>query len=101
MARHRIKLTVRIEEADHSLRLLKRLNQPIQQDAVETTIMPVDATLMVLVEGVHDPLPAAVPTAGIVAVFLGSQSWLPLVIPLSSTGHARAQGISRAEPLAS
>jgi hypothetical protein len=52
----------------------------------------VDATLVVLVEGVHDRLPAAVPTAGIVAVILGSQSWLPLVIPLSSTALSSRSG---------
>src|ERR1700731_2230743 len=45
-----------------------------------------------LVEGVHDRLPAAVPTAGIVAVILGSQSWLPLVIPLSSTALSSRSG---------
>jgi hypothetical protein len=36
------------------------LNQPVQQNAVETSIMPVDAVLVVLVEGVHGYLPAAV-----------------------------------------
>jgi hypothetical protein len=46
----------------------------------------------VLVEGVHDRLPAAVPTAGIVAVILGSQSWLPLVIPLSFTALSSRSG---------
>src|ERR1700730_9824159 len=54
--------------------------------------MPVDATLMVLGDGVHDRLAAAVPTAGIVAVFLGSQTLLPLVIPLSSTAFSSCSG---------
>ena len=57
--RHRVKLPIRIEEADDPLWLLERLNQPVQQNAVETTIMPMDAVFVVLVEGVHDRLPAA------------------------------------------
>src|SRR5215475_1888274 len=50
---HWIDLSIRIEEADDPLRLLERLNQPIQQNAVETTIMPTDAIFVVLEEGVH------------------------------------------------
>jgi hypothetical protein len=41
-------LALRVEEADHPLRLLERLNQPIQQNAVETTILPTDAVFVVL-----------------------------------------------------
>ncbi len=52
------------EKTDDPLRLLERLNQPIQQNAVETTIMPMDAVPMVLVEGVHGRLPAAVVATG-------------------------------------
>jgi hypothetical protein len=39
---------IRVEEADHPLRPLERLNQPIQQNAVETTILPTDAVFVVL-----------------------------------------------------
>ena len=48
--------------------LLERLNQPIQQNAVETTIMPMDAVLVVLVEGVQGRLPSCSASNGIVAV---------------------------------
>src|ERR1700730_16184943 len=44
-------------EADDSLRLLEWLNQPIQQNAVETTIVPMYVVSVVLVEGVHDRPP--------------------------------------------
>ena len=45
-------------------RLLERLNQPIEQNAVETTIMPMDVVLVVLVEGVHGYLPAEILATG-------------------------------------
>ncbi len=35
------------------LRLLKRLDQPVEQDAIETSIAEANVTLMMLVEGVH------------------------------------------------
>jgi hypothetical protein len=41
-------LAIGVEEPDHPLRLLERLNQPIQQNAVETTIVPTDAVFVVL-----------------------------------------------------
>ena len=53
-SRHRIDLSIRIEEADDPLRLLERLDQPIEQNAVKTTIVPTDAVFVVLEEGVHD-----------------------------------------------
>jgi hypothetical protein len=57
-------VAIGFEKANDPLRLLERLNQPIQQNAVETTIMPMDAVLVVLVEGVHGRLPAAVLATG-------------------------------------
>jgi hypothetical protein len=42
-------MAIAIEEADDPLRLLKRLDQSIQQDAVETTMTPKDAVLVMLV----------------------------------------------------
>src|SRR5215471_12257018 len=58
-SRHRIDLSIRIEEADDPLGLLERLDQPIEQNAVKTTIVPMDAVFVVLEEGVHARLPAA------------------------------------------
>ena len=46
-------LPIGIKEADDSLRLLKRLNQSVQKNAIKTTVGKFDAMLMVLVEGVH------------------------------------------------
>jgi hypothetical protein len=49
-------LPVRIEETDHSFGLLKRLNQPVQQDPVEAPIAESDAIFMVFVKGVDGTL---------------------------------------------
>jgi hypothetical protein len=49
--RHWIELAIRIEEADDPLGLLEWLNQPVQQNAVETPVMPADAVLVMLVKG--------------------------------------------------
>src|ERR1700730_10973655 len=57
VACHRVELAIRIEEPDHSLRLLERLNQSIQQNAVEAAIVPIYAIPVMLVEGVHDRPP--------------------------------------------
>jgi hypothetical protein len=57
-------LSIRIEKADDPLRLLERLNQPIEQNTVKTTIVPTDAVFVVLEKGVHHRLPAAVPQPG-------------------------------------
>jgi hypothetical protein len=53
-------LSIRTEKADDPLWLLERLDQPIAQNAVKTTIAPTDAVFVVLEEGVHDRLPTAV-----------------------------------------
>src|SRR6266702_2106876 len=50
----RIQLAVRVEKSDDAFRLLKRLNDPIQQNAIEASVMKTDVILMVLVESVHD-----------------------------------------------
>jgi hypothetical protein len=49
-------LPVGREEADGSFRLLKRLNQTIQQNSVEATIVEPDAILVMFVKGVHGNL---------------------------------------------
>ena len=43
-----------IEEANNPLGLLKRLNQPIQQDPIKAPVMPTNAALVVFEEAVHD-----------------------------------------------
>jgi hypothetical protein len=47
---HRIQLAISVEEADDAFWLLKRLNQPVQQDPVKATIMPTNAALVAFVE---------------------------------------------------
>ena len=49
---HRILLPVRIED-DHSFRLLKRLNQTVEQQPVETPVAESDAIFVMFVKGVH------------------------------------------------
>ena len=46
-------LTIRVEEPDDALRLLERLNEPIDQDPIEAPIPETNAILVMLVEGVH------------------------------------------------
>jgi hypothetical protein len=53
LATDRELIPVKAEEPDYSLGLLEWLQQPIQQDAVETPIARPDAMLMVLAEGVN------------------------------------------------
>src|SRR6516164_10103426 len=53
LATDRELIPVEAEEPDYSLGLLEGLQQPIQQDPVETPIARPDVMLMVLAEGVH------------------------------------------------
>ena len=46
-------LSIGIKEADHSLWLLKRLNQPAQKNPIKTTVAKFNAIVMVFAEGVH------------------------------------------------
>jgi hypothetical protein len=46
-------LAIGIKVADHSLGLLKRLNQSVQKNPIKTTVGKFDATLMMFAEGVH------------------------------------------------
>ena len=50
-------LSIGIKEADHSLWLLKRLNQPVQKNPIKTTVAKFDAIVMVFSEGVHRLFP--------------------------------------------
>jgi hypothetical protein len=54
---HRMEAPVNTEKPDYSLGLLKRLDEPVQQDPVKTPIAEADAVLVMLVEGIHGRLP--------------------------------------------
>jgi len=43
----RLQLAIRVEEADNPLGLLKRLDQPIQQDPIKAPVLPTNAALVV------------------------------------------------------
>jgi hypothetical protein len=47
---------VRIEKSDHSLGLLKRLNQAVEQQPVKATVTESDAIFVMFVKGVHGTL---------------------------------------------
>jgi len=49
----RIEFPISTEETDDTLFLLKRLDEPIQEDAIETSILKSDVILVMLVERVH------------------------------------------------
>ena len=85
---HRIKLPIRVEEANDALWLLEGLNKPIQKDAIKAAVMPPNAIPVVFVEGVHERPPLPQLQQGTAPH--GTRSIAP-----------RAKGISRAEPLAS
>jgi len=78
----RVELAVGVEKADHSSRLLERLDQSVQQDPVKATIVETNAVLVMLVKRIHES---------------------PRRFAVSSVGspHLDDNGISRAEPLAS
>ena len=87
IAADRIDLPVAVEEADHPLRLLERLDQAVEQDPVEAAIAEADAVLVVLVKGVHHRLPMV---------------WSRQInSPPNQSVRADKRGISRAKPLAS
>lgn len=54
---HGVEVAVGVEKPDHSFGLLKRLNQPIEENAIEAAVRETDAIVMMLVEGVHGLLP--------------------------------------------
>jgi hypothetical protein len=102
---HRILLSVRVEEPDDTLRLLERLDQPVDQDPIEAPIRETNAILVMLVEGVHGHPPG-----------FSTQKDIAMNAPTSDSGSraqraynqpralpsqaSRITGISRAEPLA-
>ena len=53
IAANPLALPIGIKEADDSLRLLKRLNQSVQKNAIKTTVGKFDVILMMFAEGVH------------------------------------------------
>src|SRR5215471_21650408 len=90
---HRKDLSIGTEEANDPLWLLERLDQPIEQNAVKTTIVPTDAVFVVLEEGVHDRPQLPRCSRDRSGYLCPSKSFQPS--PPSDLG------ISRAEPLAS
>jgi len=50
---HRVQVSVGVEKPNYPLRLLKRLDQSVEQNPVEAAIVKANAALMVLIEGVH------------------------------------------------
>jgi hypothetical protein len=56
---YRVKLPVGV-----ALRLLERLNQSVQQDAIKATVLPSNAVPVMLAEGVHERPPADPSSAG-------------------------------------
>src|SRR5438093_13611753 len=50
---HWIQVTVGVEEPHHSFGLLERLNQAVQENAIEAPIRETNAIVVMLVEGVH------------------------------------------------
>ena len=53
---HPSPIPIGVEEPQYPFRLLEGLNQSVQKDPIETSISEFDATLVVLVEGVHGDL---------------------------------------------
>ena len=53
IAAHRVLLAVGAKETDPPLRLLERLNQSVEQDAIKAPVAKADAVLVMLEEGVH------------------------------------------------
>src|SRR6516162_7318372 len=53
----RIEVPIGIEEPDHSLGLLKRLDQSIEEYPIKASIAEPNAVLVMFVEGVHGRLP--------------------------------------------
>jgi hypothetical protein len=61
---NRVLLSVAGEETDHVFGLLERLNQAIQQNAIEAAVRETDTIVMMLVEGVHGHPPGVSNPAG-------------------------------------
>ncbi len=53
---NRVLLPERIEETDHSFRLLKGLNQTVEQQPVEAPVAESDAIFVMFEKGVHGKL---------------------------------------------
>src|SRR6266516_729253 len=48
-----IEISIRAKETNHALLLLKRLDESIEEDAIETSVLKSDVILVMLVESVH------------------------------------------------
>src|SRR5260221_47990 len=101
IATDRVLFAVGGEESDHSFRLLKRLNQSIEEDAVEATVVESDMILVVLVESVHESSPCRQKTKRITLGMLLRAHWNFFNQPgASPSTQFDPQGISRARPVA-
>jgi hypothetical protein len=58
---HRVQLAVGVEESHDALGLLKRLNEPIEENPIEAPIREADAVVVMLLEGVHGNLQVSQP----------------------------------------
>jgi hypothetical protein len=76
---HGVQLAVPAEETDDALRLLKRLNEAIQQQAIEAAVGEPDAIVVMLVEGVHEAPPRLQHPAGYLLTAATSTSTSGLV----------------------
>jgi hypothetical protein len=85
---HRAKLPVGVEEAGDAFRLLERLNQPVQQDAIKAPLPPSNAVPVMFVERVHERPPA-------------DHRQPDSAAHSSPSRKPSDKGISRAKPLAS
>ncbi len=90
-----LSFTVGIEKPQHSLWLLERLDQSVQQDSIEASIAELNAIPMVLEEGVHGNLQCGDIPGGY------SHGRLYLCTAESRRPISSPQRISRAEPLIS
>jgi hypothetical protein len=102
----RILLSIRVEESNDALGLLERLDQPVDQDAIEASIPETDAIVVMLVEGVHGRLQVLrSPGSMNSGTPLRASPACARSAPITSQGLcpspiSRVTGISRAGPLA-
>src|SRR5215831_13382388 len=82
---HRVKLPIGVEEADNAFRLLEKLNQPVQQDAIKAPALPSNVVPVMFVERVHERPPGGSFVSRIV---------LLIPRPLASRGAKGYQGQS-------
>src|SRR5258708_1066787 len=70
-------MPIGVEETNDALRLLERLDQPVQQDAIEAAVMEPYAVPVMIIKGVHrpDPLLTTNQQGGQCSLFWFATSW--------------------------